>query len=72
MITARECAEQMAALSDSDREGANQVAASRINGYWAEHGHVVNARVETRSVWNGTRNWPLSVIVSDTLNGLPK
>lgn len=72
MITAQECIEQMAMLNGNDREGANRVVAARVNGYWAERGHTVNARVENKKVNSGGRDYILSVVVSDTLNGLPK
>ena len=68
----KECVEQMAMLSGNDREGANRVVAARVNGYWAERGKRVNARVENKQVYSGGRNYTLSVVVSDTLNGLPK
>ena len=72
MITAQECVEQMAMLNGNDREGANRIVAARVNGYWAERGHKANARVEDKIVYSGGRNYTLSVVVSDTLNGLPK
>lgn len=68
MITAQECADQMAQVNHNDREGANRIIAARVNGYWAERGYMVNARIETKPC---AGRQEISVIVSDTLNGLP-
>lgn len=45
----------------------NKRHVARINAYWLERGHYVNARI---AYTNGLTGWPK--IVSDTVDGMPR
>jgi hypothetical protein len=71
-MTDKEFSQAISGLSSSDRERVNKLCAERINTVWEERGETVNARVETRHIFNGRVHVPSPVVVSETMNGLPK
>jgi hypothetical protein len=68
----KEFREAISQLNSSDRERVNRLCAERINTVWQERGENVNARVEVKAVFNGHVHVPSPVVVSETMNGLPK
>jgi hypothetical protein len=72
-MTRKDFHDAMSVLTSADRQRVNNLCAERINTVWQERGYYgVHARVEVRAVYNGKVHVPMPVVVSETLNGLPK